>query len=117
VAIDRDAPEALFVWPGGVTITGQARIIDFAAQRQLPAMYHQRAWAAAGGLMSYGNRFAESHRRAATYVDRILRGAKPGDLPIESPTQYELVINLKTADTLGLSIPDSLLSQASEVLR
>lgn len=116
-AIDRDAAQAVFVEPGTVATTYRSRIIAFAAQRQLLAMYGTRGWAEAGGLMSYGADNAALHRRAAFYVDRILRGANPGDLPIEYPTQYELVINLKTAEALGLTIPDSLLAQATEVIR
>jgi putative tryptophan/tyrosine transport system substrate-binding protein len=95
----------------------RGRTVDLAATHRLPAMYDRRQIVEAGGLMSYGRNLPESHRRAATYVDKILKGAKPGDLPIEQPTQFEFVINLKTAEALGLTIPPTLLFQADEVLR
>jgi putative ABC transport system substrate-binding protein len=93
------------------------RIADLAATRRLPAMYDWRMYVDAGGLMSYGPSLPEIHRRAATYVDKILKGAKPADLPVEQPTKFELVINLKTARALGLTIPPSILFQADEVLQ
>jgi putative ABC transport system substrate-binding protein len=82
----------------------------------LPAVYYTRYWVAGGGLMSYGPDFRDQFRRAAGYVDRILKGAKPADLPVQAPTKYELVVNLKTAKTLGLDVPDSLLARADEVI-
>ena len=88
-----------------------------AATHRLPAMYKWKMYVEAGGLMSYGPSLSDSHRRAATYVDKILKGATPADLPVEQPTQYELVINLKTAQALGLTIPPSILLQANEVIR
>ncbi len=95
----------------------RARIVDFAAKSRLPAMYPLREFVDAGGLMSYGAHAADLWRRAATYVDKILRGAKPADLPVEQPTRFELVINLKTAKALGLTIPPSILVRADQVIR
>jgi putative ABC transport system substrate-binding protein len=92
------------------------RIVDFAAERHLPAIYESREFVDAGGLMSYGIDLSAMQRRAAVYVDKILKGAKPADLPVEQPTRFELVINLRTAKALGLTIPPSLLSRADEVI-
>ena len=117
VAIARDRPDAIFCTDSPVTIGSRRRIIDFAAREHLPAVYAQRVFAESGGLMSYGADLADSSRRAATYVDKILKGARPGDLPIEQPTKFELVINLKTARALGLTIPQVLLLRADEVIQ
>ena len=95
----------------------RARIVDLAAKHQLPAVYAEREFADAGGLMAYAPNVSASFHRAATYVDKILKGAKPGDLPIEQPTKFELVINLKTANALGITIPQSLLLRADEVIQ
>ncbi len=90
--------------------------MDLAAKSRLPTMYSVREFVDAGGLMAYGPNFADLYRRAAHFVDRILRGASPADLPIEQPTKFELVINLKTAKALGLTIPQSLLQRADQVI-
>ena len=95
----------------------RGRIADLAATHRLPAMYNWRDYVAAGGLMSYGPSLPDIHRHAAVYVDKMLKGAKPADLPVEQPTKFELVINLKAAKALGLTIPPSILFQANEVIR
>ena len=94
----------------------RGRIVDLAATSRLPAMYDWKMYVDAGGLMSYGPSLSDSHRHAATYVDKILKGAKPADLPVEQPTKFELIINLKTAKALGLTIPPSLLGRADQVI-
>ena len=90
---------------------------EFAVKSRLPAIYEQRAAVEAGGLMSYGVSFADLDRRAATYVDKILKGAKPADLPVEQPTKFELVINLKAAKQIGLTIPQTVLYRADKVIK
>lgn len=92
------------------------RLVDLVAKNRLPAVYHVRDYVDAGGLMSYGPDFADLFRRAATHVDKILRGAKPTDLPVEQPTRFELVINLKAAKALGLTIPQTVLARADHVI-
>ena len=106
----------LIVAASGVGATNINLIIATAARYKLPAVYIQRAFVAAGGLISYGPNFDDQYRRAATYVDRILRGEKPADLPVQAPDKYELAINLKTAKALGLTVPSSLLARADEVI-
>jgi putative ABC transport system substrate-binding protein len=103
---------------GDPMIGGQeARLVAFAASRRLPAMFEERSFVDGGGLMSYGPNFPRQHRRAADYVDKILKGAKPGDLPIEQPTTFEFIINLKTAKALGFTIPRSVLLRADEIIQ
>ena len=113
----RERAGALFVVTDPVFIPHRARLTGLAAKNRLPSMFTQRADVEAGGLISYGPNFADMYRRAATYVDKILKGAKPADLPVEQPTTFELVINLKTAKALGLTIPPSLLQRADEVIQ
>ena len=116
-AMTRRRPDALIVVLSPLTSAYRPIIIDFAVKNRLPTMFGQRADVEAGGLMSYSPSVADSFRRAASYVDKLLKGAKPGDLPIEQPTKFELVINLKTAKALGLTIPHSLLLQADHVIQ
>jgi putative ABC transport system substrate-binding protein len=107
---------ALTVLPSPMFFNERRRLVDLAAKHRLPAGYPWREGPDAGGLISYGPSIADLYRRAATYVDKILKGAKPGDLPVEQPTKFELMINLKTAKALGLTIPPSLLRQADQVI-
>jgi putative ABC transport system substrate-binding protein len=108
---------ALTVLPSAMFLREHRRLVDLAAKNRLPAVYTSREFVDAGGLMSYGANSADLHRRAATYVDKILKGAKPGDLPVEQSSKFELVINLKTAKALGLTNPPSLLQRADEVIQ
>ncbi len=112
----RARADAVAVQSTNVFFIERRRLVDFAAKNRLPAMYSTREFVEAGGLMSYAANTAELLRRAATYVDKILKGAKPADLPVEQPTRFELVINLKTANALGLTIPPSLLQRADQVI-
>jgi putative ABC transport system substrate-binding protein len=108
---------ALTVWTSPMFNTQRGRLVALAAKHRLPAVYPWTEAGDAGGLMAYGANVADVFRRAATYVDKILKGAKPGDLPVEQPTKFELVVNLKTAKALGLTIPPSLLQRADEVIQ
>jgi putative ABC transport system substrate-binding protein len=115
-AIVKGRAEALVIFADPVTMTHSSKIIDFATKKRLPTMFNQKPPVDAGGLVSYGTNYEEVFRRAAVYVDKILRGAKPADLPIQQPTQFELVINMKTAKALGLTIPSSLRVRADRVI-
>jgi putative ABC transport system substrate-binding protein len=108
--------EALIMESDRALLAHRVRIVDFATKRRLPSLYPYREFVQAGGLASYAPSYPVMFRRAATYVDKILKGAKPADLPVEQPTKFELVINLKTAKALGLTIPPSLLGRADEVI-
>ena len=114
--IVREHPDALLVLVDPFTRSQRSRIVDFAAAQRIPAMYETSDFVDAGGLISYGPNLPEQYRRAASYVDKILKGAKPADLPIEQPTKFELAINIKAAKTLGIRIPDSLLVRADKVI-
>ena len=115
-AMTRARPDALLMITDVLTARHSRRVVDFATRNQLPTMFEYRGFVATGGLMAYGPSLADQHRRAAYYVDRILKGAKPADLPIEQPMRLELVINLKTAGALGRTIPPSLLLRADDVI-
>jgi putative ABC transport system substrate-binding protein len=115
-AFMRSANAGLIVTGSALALIHRDLIVKLAAQHRLPAVYYDRSFVAAGGLLSYGPDFVDLYRRAASYVDRILRGEKPADLPVQAPTKYELVINLKTAKVLGLTVPPSLLARADEVI-
>ena len=114
--IPKSRNEGLVVLPGPLTIAHRERIIALAAQYQLPAIYAYSLFARSGGLMSYGLDVPDLFRNGATYVDRILKGAKPSDLPVQQPTKFEFVINLKTAKALGLTIPQSMLARSDKVI-
>ena len=115
-AFARSSNGGLIVTASTSAIIHRELITTLAARNKLPAVYYTRYWVAGGGLMSYGPDFRDQFRRAASYVDRILKGEKPADLPVQAPTKYELAINLRTAKALGLDVPDSLLARADEVI-
>jgi len=100
-----------------LAVLHRQQVVELAAKYRLPALYSHREFVEAGGLMAYGPSFVERFRRAATFVDKILKGVKPADLPVEQPTKFELILNLKTAKTLGLTFPPALLTRADEVLQ
>jgi putative tryptophan/tyrosine transport system substrate-binding protein len=115
-AVTREHADGFIAVDSGLNISQRHRLVDFVAQNQRPALYPQKEYVDVGGLMSYGANLPDVYRRLAVYVDKILKGAKPGDLPVEQPTKFELVMNLKTAKALGLTIPPSLLLRADQVI-
>jgi putative ABC transport system substrate-binding protein len=116
-ALDNERSDSLYVLGGQLMRINQKRIVGFALKSRLPSVHPNREAVEAGGLMSYGADLADSYRRAATYVDRILKGANPADLPIEQPTKFEMVINLKTAKQIGLTISPNVLARADRVIK
>jgi putative ABC transport system substrate-binding protein len=114
--IRKNKPDALYVLLDTITLSRSRDIAEFASQSRLPSIYEQQEFVDAGGLMSYATSFPAMYRRAATYVDKILKGAKPGELPVELPTTFELIINMKTAKALGVSIPQPVLFRADKVI-
>jgi putative ABC transport system substrate-binding protein len=115
--LEKERPDALTMLFDGLTTGYRGLVGDFAKKHKLPTVFGAREFAEAGGLMSYAPDIADAFRRAATYVDKILKGAKPADLPVEQPTKFELVINMKTAKALGLTIPQSVLVRADQVIQ
>ena len=116
IALGREPPSGLVVIPDAFTFVHHASIISAAARNIIPAVYNLSAFARDGGLLSYGPDPVDNWRRAASYVDRILRGEKPAELPVQMPTKFEMVLNLQTAKTLGLNVPQMLLAIADEVI-
>jgi putative tryptophan/tyrosine transport system substrate-binding protein len=114
--IRKERPGAVVVF-GGVLTTQTRRIVELAVKSRLPAIHSVSEAVDVGGLMSYGTNFEDLFRRVATYVDKILKGAKPADLPVEQPTKFELIVNLKTAKQIGLTIPQSVLARADKVIK
>jgi putative tryptophan/tyrosine transport system substrate-binding protein len=116
-AVTASRVQALLVIAGPIMFKGRPQIVEFALARKLPSMFEERLFVETGGLLSYAPNFIDMFRRAAGYVDRILKGAKPADLPVEQPTRFELIVNLKTAKALGLKIPHSVLLRVDEVIQ
>ena len=116
-AASKERADAVLVLNSAILISQRKQIADLAVNNRLPAIYPQNEYVENGGLMSYGVSFIDLHRRAATYVDKILKGAKPADLPVEQPTKFELVINLKAAKQIGLTIPQKVLGRADKVIK
>jgi ABC-type uncharacterized transport system substrate-binding protein len=116
-AASKGRAEAVLVLGSPVLISHRTQVADLAVKSRLPAIYNVAEWVEAGGLMTYSTSITDLYRRAATYVDKILKGAKPADLPVEQPTKFEFIINLKTAKQIGLSIPPNVLAQADKVIR
>ena len=116
-ALNKERPDGLYVGGGPLMVANQKRTVGFALKSRLPSVYSRKEAVDAGGLMSYGADLADSYRRVAYYVDKILKGAKPADLPVEQPTKFDLAINLKTAKQIGLMIPQSVLYRADKVIK
>jgi putative ABC transport system substrate-binding protein len=116
-SLSKQRPDGLYASSGPLMRTNQKRVVDLTLKGRLPSIYYDRESVDAGGLMSYGVDVADSYRRVAYFVDRILKGAKPADLPVEQPTKFELVVNLKTAKQIGLAIPPNVLVRADRVIR
>ena len=116
-ALNKERPDGLYVGGGALMADNRKQIASFASKSRLPSMYQSREAVDDGGLMSYGADVADSYRRAATYVDKILKGTKPADLPVEQPKKFEFIINLKTAKQIGLTIPPNVLARADRVIR
>jgi putative ABC transport system substrate-binding protein len=112
----QERPDVLLVLQDALTLQHRKEIITFAIEKRLPGMFVAREWVEAGGLMSYGENLSDMYHRGAYFVDRILKGAKPADLPVEQTTKFELVLNLKTAKAIGLTVPDKMLVAADEVI-
>jgi putative ABC transport system substrate-binding protein len=113
----KERAQALITTTGGLITTRQRQVLDFAAKNRLPAMYPTSEWVEAGGLMSYGPSRADLWRRAADFVDKILKGTKPADIPVEQPTKFEFLVNLKTAKQIGVTIPPNVLVRADRVIK
>jgi putative ABC transport system substrate-binding protein len=116
-AINKARPDGLYVMGGGLIAGNRKRTVDFALKSRLPSMFADREYVDAGGLMSYGADLTESYRRVAYFVDRILKGTKPADLPVEQPTKFEFVINLQTAKKIGVTIAPEVLARASRLIK
>jgi putative tryptophan/tyrosine transport system substrate-binding protein len=116
-AASKGRADAVLIIPGPVVVSRRAQVVDHAEKSRLPVIYPQTEFMEAGGLMYYGTNTPDLFQRAATYVDKILKGAKPGDLPVEQPTKFEFVINLKAAKQIGLTIPPTVLARADKVIR
>jgi ABC-type uncharacterized transport system substrate-binding protein len=116
-AMGKQRPDGLYVSVGPLMRANEKRIVGFALKSRLPSVYGRREDVDAGGLMYYGADLADSYRRIATYVDKILKGSKPADLPVEQPTKFEFVINLKTAKQIGVTIPPNVLARADKVIK
>ena len=116
-AASKGRADGLVVLSGPVLSSHRARVLDLVVESRLPAIYNFPEWVEAGGLMTYGVNLTDLYRRAATYVDKILKGAKPADLPVEQPKKFELIVNLKAAKQIGLTIPPNVLARADRVIK
>jgi putative ABC transport system substrate-binding protein len=116
-AAEKERADGILTMTSPILYSHRPQFVGLSAKHKLPAIYHQSQYVESGGLMSYGASFTDMDRRAAAYVDKILKGAKPADLPVEQPTKFELIINLKTAKQIGLTIPPNVLARADKVIR